>query len=465
MPTSGYRRVKINLGADRGERIVAAQVRCAVPGTFALVSTVRSNAVSGTRRNIFTLGVALAGFAACREGRTLDFITASGDGGTDVADASGGHSGSGGVGGAASGSGGNKGLGGAGAGGQSGVGGASGTGGATGAGGSGAGGSGSGVGGSGAGGSGAGGSGAGGSANPIVEFSIPPNNTGGLSEIARGPNQDLWFVNGSAVSRITTAGAITQFPQVATPVSITTGPDGNIWFTGDFPSVVVRMTSSGQTTSFTVGPAVVGLGGITTGPDGNLWFGETMDYVIPTTQVITAIGQIGQITPMGVLTEFPTTAAYRSGATAITTGADGNLWFVEYDAAKIGRISTKGAFMDFPILTPAALNDITAGPDGNLWFTTANTNQVSRMTPQGVVTDFSTPSQTPGSYNITAGPDGNLWFTEYSTDKIGRIMRTGTVTEFSLPTTHAGAWGIAAGPDGNIWFTEQQATKIGYIKP
>ena len=224
------------------------------------------------------------------------------------------------------------------------------------------------------------------------------------------------------------------------------------------------MTPSGQVTTIPLSAAVVGAGGITTGPDGNLWITETIDTT-NAMGIVTAIGQIGQITSAGVLTEFPTTSAYRSGGAGIARGADGNLWFTEYDAARIGRISRTGVFTDFIVPGPTAVQDITAGPDGNLWFTQSNTNQIGRITPQGVVTSFTIPSQTTGIYGIAAGPDGNVWFTEYSTDKLGRITPTGIVTEFTVPTTRAGLWGIAAGADGNIWFTEQQGNKIGHIKP
>ena len=60
----------------------------------------------------------------------------------------------------------------------------------------------------------------------------------------------------------------------------------------------------------------------------------------------------------------------------ITVGADGNLWFAEQNASKIGCITTAGAFCNVgtsgEIATATAASDpfgIAAGPDGNLWFT------------------------------------------------------------------------------------------------
>ena len=79
------------------------------------------------------------------------------------------------------------------------------------------------------------------------------------------------------------------------------------------------------------------------------------------------------------------------------------------------------------ITNGAAPQFITAGPDGNLWFTEPGASRIGRITPRGVVTEFSagiTANALP--FGITAGPDGNLWFTESSGIQIGRIT-TGTV--------------------------------------
>ena len=80
--------------------------------------------------------------------------------------------------------------------------------------------------------------------------------------------------------------------------------------------------------------------------------------------------------------------------------------------------------------------DITAGPDGNLWFTEFNAGRVAKITTAGVVTEFSA-GITAGAnpYDITAGPDGNLWFTEWVFNKIGKITTAGTITLYTLPTS------------------------------
>ena len=61
----------------------------------------------------------------------------------------------------------------------------------------------------------------------------------------------------------------------------------------------------------------------------------------------------------------------------------------------------------------AMIYGITAGPDGNLWFTELSANKVGKITPAGDITEFGAGiSANAGPYEITAGPDGNLWFAE-----------------------------------------------------
>jgi hypothetical protein len=67
------------------------------------------------------------------------------------------------------------------------------------------------------------------------------------------------------------------------------------------------------------------------------------------------------------------------------------------------------------------LDEITAGPDGNLWFTESRANKIGRITPSGTIDEFPVPTAKSLPFGITAGPDGNLWFTESKANKIGRI--------------------------------------------
>ena len=111
--------------------------------------------------------------------------------------------------------------------------------------------------------------------------------------------------------------------------------------------------------------------GITTGPDGNLWFTESANP-----------GAIGRMSTTGVLTEFTGGALTHDGApTDIVAGDDGNLYFTEnHGSGELGRITPTGVITEFTTnLTNAPLG-ITAGGDGNIWFTEATGNQVGKLT-------------------------------------------------------------------------------------
>ena len=294
-------------------------------------------------------------------------------------------------------------------------------------------------------------------------------------------------------------GTITEYP-VASGGGlnrITSGPDGNIWFTESGINKIARMTPAGSATpgvvtEFAIPTPDSGPIDITTGPDGALWFTEF-------------VGTIGRITTSGQITEYRIAPLRNNGtslkkdrafAFGITSGPDGALWFIVNCCApsgqpdsSIGRITTTGEITLFPVpkgTSPAV--GITTGPDGNLWYPATNVpcanknlpcsdridGRIQRMTPAGVVTgDFVIPSPYSDPSRIVTGSDGNLWFTEQGAigangccqpsrpepGKIGRITTAGVITEFTTPPNSAGSpvtnpAGIAAGPDGNIWWTE-----------
>jgi virginiamycin B lyase len=152
------------------------------------------------------------------------------------------------------------------------------------------------------------------------------------------------------------------------PTGITAGPDGALWFTArywNFPcSYIGRITTAGAITNYPLPPnSNVGL--ITAGPDGALWFTDT--------------NNIGRITTSGEITEYPIPTP-NSRPSHIAAGPDGALWFTEYDANQIGRITTSGEITEYPVPTPiSGVSGITTGPDGAIWFTEYAANKIGRL--------------------------------------------------------------------------------------
>ena len=175
---------------------------------------------------------------------------------------------------------------------------------------------------------------------------------------------------------------------------------------------------------------------------------------------------------VGSLSEFVLPAS-QSVPEGITMGPDGALWFTEYGANSIGRITPGGKITTYPLPTfDANPQSITVGPDGALWFTEWYANKIGRITTSGSIREFSLPTcgscpggKRLGPYGIAKGPDGALWFTANFGSAIGRITTSGAVTVYPLPNraccTHAYPLGITRGPDGALWFTSQDG--IGRI--
>jgi streptogramin lyase len=300
---------------------------------------------------------------------------------------------------------------------------------------------------------------------------------GSVGVVAAGADGNIWFADPGhrAVGRITPSGAITEIglpASVGDPYAITGGPDGNIWLTtsvgGGHPDWIVRVGPGDTVTPFQAGTRTgggafgTGPERITSGPDGNLWFTEFWT------------NRIGRITPAGVLTEFPI-PTLDSAPRGITTGPDGNLWFVEsaFLHTAIARMTTAGVVTEYPLGGSATDQlqpfEIVAGADGNLWFNqphpSAPQGEIGRITPSGALMLVTLPNGGRPS-GVALGPDGNVWFTDSGANTVGRITPAGVLRQFALPTRSAMPYGIAAGADGRMWFAEGgKLASIGLTVP
>jgi streptogramin lyase len=327
-------------------------------------------------------------------------------------------------------------------------------------------------------------------ANPslgVVQYPLPASNSL-PSSITTGPDGNMWFTEQNGIGRISLEGILTEFA-VSGASNIVAGPDGNLWFTE--PSAIGQITAAGQITEFPLPNIGFSPTDITGNLDGNLWF---------------CFGtNIGRITPAGSITLFklPTFPTINGDprpifftAQRIVAGADGRLWFSDQTLSApwsgttrqdpmLGVITTNGFQSNDDIFTEDQFEsadrvfDLTFGPDGNVWFVQNSSSgfdspyQIFNVSPSGVFAP-SNPNNYPGypSYpqphigvanRLTAGPDGNVWFTQPG-QVVGRITPNGDVTIFN--TTNVNANALAAGPDGNLWFTDSANNQVGkFILP
>lgn len=184
-------------------------------------------------------------------------------------------------------------------------------------------------------------------------------------------------------------------------------------------------------TEYSVGSSPAG---ITSGPDGNVWFVEQ-----PAT--IAAVNSSGSLVSyLGV----PGAAL-----TGIAAGGDGALWATDF-MGSIRRVTPSDNVATYPTSAGEEPLQITAAPDGTMWTTTIAPNGIGQVNVGGgLALAPVTPLGNPGA--VVYGTDGGVWFTD-----TGHIARydpiAQTLSETVVPNGD-NATGITEGPDGNIWFT------------
>ena len=285
------------------------------------------------------------------------------------------------------------------------------------------------------------------------------------SSITTGPNGALWFTYGvdagqEGIGRITTSGVVSTYtdPSIDQPAEITSGPDRALWFINTGNNSIGRITTSGVVSNYTGDSIDAG----TSPPDRTERCGSRTG-AIPS----------GRITTSGVVSTY--TDPSIDDPSGITAGPDGALWFTNAGNNSIGRITTSGVvstYTDPSIDLPEA---IAAGPDGALWFVNDGTacsvsgGSIGRITTAGVVSNY--PDAFPDLYDnceypevsITPGPGQSLLFSYvnlggigfgYLDGGVGIITTSGSATDFALPSVMAyGPNAVTTGPDGAIWFT------------
>lgn len=261
------------------------------------------------------------------------------------------------------------------------------------------------------------------------------------AQVAAGPDGDIYAVsNGNnvveqiAANTCGTAAVLTCTHQPTPGVS--PGPqalafdrDATLYVgdanTGSDAVNVVNVEPCCSVPSAAAVGGTAAFGGMTQAADGTIWF------------TLPAANQIGQITctPFCSATLHSVTGV--SGMTSILGTPDGSLWIAVPTSAvnTIYRISPASCSSACSVNGTATLptsNSYVAslayGPDGNVWFTESNAGKVGFVSAATCVNtcsvrEFLVPSgASAGPVAITAGPDGNIWFGEFATGKLGKVV-------------------------------------------
>jgi virginiamycin B lyase len=282
----------------------------------------------------------------------------------------------------------------------------------------------------------------------LKEFPIKSPVGGGndqLECIISGPDKNLWFLdsngNGEQIGRITPAGSITWFATINDPSTfdpptnfLTLGPDGNVRFntTGD----IGKITPTGVVTLYPTPALAPTISGLTPGPDGNVWFTSSPASSGKDTQ---AASVVGRITPSGEIATFPVLSGPLGDQVVtgpIVEGSDGELWF-----GALVPTGSNGTELDMGSVTPSG--QITLHPIGK-----------AAQTIEGGI-----------GFDVTRGPGGRPWLIDGGLPILGpkgstlpqailRIDPSGHFKRFRISLASSRLLGaIISGPRHNLYFT------------
>jgi virginiamycin B lyase len=296
--------------------------------------------------------------------------------------------------------------------------------------------------------------------------------------LTAGPAGAVWFTGGQVHNSMAEGGGvigsvgktgdvrISNLPKWVRPGRLVTGADGNLWFAATYMNRrgylvprIGRFSPEGAYAQFVPANRVGFVNSVTSGPDGAIWF--TLVYWVNAHRR----DAIGRIDPTGQMKKFPLPS--RSGPGAIVAGPDGNLWFTEGgpEGHGIGRITPSGRLTRFPLPDRDEVpTSIVAGSDGNLWFGEGpgafggkRAGRVGRITTAGAITS----QRVLGglwTQGLAATPDGTIWFRmrlAYGPTGIGSTTTGGSATAAAcLKSTpcEVDADALGVDGDGELWF-------------
>ncbi len=183
---------------------------------------------------------------------------------------------------------------------------------------------------------------------------------GPVTWLTKGPDGNLWFVDGKKIGKMTATGSVTEYPvaapqgsQAAVDLSnaqLSAAADGNLWFLG--AGGISKITPAGAVT--TIAAAGSQLTALSAAPDGNVW----VTLVPPAgSQLALVPGEaVVRLTPDGQITPLPDHVSGGGSVERLAAGS-GALW-LDAGGTALSRVNL-GAV---PTITPAMITPTTPHP-------------------------------------------------------------------------------------------------------
>jgi virginiamycin B lyase len=225
-------------------------------------------------------------------------------------------------------------------------------------------------------------------------------------------------------------------------------PDGAIWWTGQYASVLGRLNpKTGEMKEFKTKTEGSGPHGLVADKEGNIWFTGNFK------------GYVGKLNPKtGEVTEYPTNdPAARDPHTPIFD-QQGILWFTLQGANMVGRLNPKTGEMKI-VTSPTPRSNpygMVVSSKGVPFFVEFGANKVASIDPTTMaIHEYLLPAAEARPRRIAITSDDVIWYSDYSRGYLGRLdARTGKVTEWPSPGgPKSQPYGITTLNDV-IWYSE-----------
>ena len=192
-------------------------------------------------------------------------------------------------------------------------------------------------------------------------------------------------------------------------------------------------------------------------PDGSIWW---------TGQFASVVGRLDPRT--GAMKEYRLKTP-ESGPHGLVADRAGHIWFTAISKGYIGRLDpATGDIREYPLTDPKARGPHTPifDPAGMLWFT-LQSGMVGRLDPRsGQIRLASTPSANTYPYGIQVNSKGVPWYVDFRGNRLASVdPATMAIREYPLPDQAARPRRLAITPDDVIWYTDFARGYLGRFDP
>ncbi len=161
----------------------------------------------------------------------------------------------------------------------------------------------------------------------------------------------------------------------------------------------------------------------------------------------------GLLAPAAAATRVIPVPTSSAGLGRIVTAPDGNMWFTEEDANKVGRITPSGQITEFDLgeqtTDESTVKDVAVAADGTIWVAYDSGWRVKAINAAGQTVRGPYVFNSPYAEQIAIAADGTPWVTmNYDEDFVIRIVGDQALASSNSPECQAA---LARAADGAMW--------------